>query len=400
MRGFDKSIDPDDVEIACSKDGYKETGHARKPTSDPTSPVEVDCILAAPKVSAMRPALALLPRRAPWCRPLRADPVVLHYGQAFSAVRSIYSLPIFVADREGFFARENLAFSNILVPGGGENMIAALEDGTVDITHVATPFLIKSALAGSDAVAIAAEFDNPIYSLLARQDIHTYADLKGRVLGLADEAGTIAYSTWKMLAANGIQPGDVEVKPVSGTPQRLACLRRGTCDAVPLGQPEDFVALDEGYRLLGVSNETVPSFVYTVSAARESWASSAQGRGGELSARRSPRPSASSAIPRTGDEVAKIIVDTEAVSEASARETLHLYFEPERKVLPLAGEIDLDGVRQVISFMAEQGALTRRCPMPERFVDLAELSPRRRPASKATERFALPAGAGALRSAR
>jgi hypothetical protein len=46
LRGFDKSINPADVDIACSKDGFKETGHARKPTSDPTSPVEVDCILA------------------------------------------------------------------------------------------------------------------------------------------------------------------------------------------------------------------------------------------------------------------------------------------------------------------------------------------------------------------
>jgi ABC-type nitrate/sulfonate/bicarbonate transport system substrate-binding protein len=304
--------------------------------------------------------------------PAAAEPTVLHYGQAFSAVRSIYSLPIFVADREGFFAREGLAFGNILIPGGGENMIAALEDGTVDITHVATPFLIKSDLAGSDAVAIAAEFDNPIYSLLARPDIHTYGDLKGRVLGLADEAGTIAYSTWKLLAANGIKPQDLQVKPVSGTPQRLACLRRGACDAVPLGQPEDFIALGEGYRLLGFSNEAVPSFVYTVSAARRSWAASHKDVVvGYL------RALASSfrfiRDPENRDAVVKIIVDTEAVSEASARSTLHLYFEPDRKVLPKEGEIDLDGVRQVIVFMAEQGTLHAPLPPAGRFVDQSYL---------------------------
>jgi ABC-type nitrate/sulfonate/bicarbonate transport system substrate-binding protein len=304
--------------------------------------------------------------------PALADPTVLHYGQAFSAVRSIYSLPIFVADRQGFFAREGLAFGNILIPGGGENMIAALEDGTVDITHVATPFLIKSDLAGSDAVAIAAEFDNPIYSLLARPEIQTYADLKGRVLGLADEAGTIAYSTWKLLAANGVRPEDVQVKPVSGTPQRLACLRRGLCDAVPLGQPEDFVALAEGYRLLGVSNETVPAFVYTVTAARRSWAETHQGV--VVSYLRALAASFRFIRdPANRDAVVKIIVDTEATSEASARATLHLYFEPERKVLPLAGEIDLEGVRQVIAFMAEQGTLHPPLPPAGRFVDTSYL---------------------------
>ncbi len=45
VRGFDKSVDPADVEVACSKDGYTETRHVRKPPLDPGSPVEVDCIL-------------------------------------------------------------------------------------------------------------------------------------------------------------------------------------------------------------------------------------------------------------------------------------------------------------------------------------------------------------------
>jgi hypothetical protein len=49
-------------------------------------------------------------------------------------------------------------------------MIAALHDEWADVTHVATPFLIRAALAGSDAVAIDAEFDNPIYSLIGKPE--------------------------------------------------------------------------------------------------------------------------------------------------------------------------------------------------------------------------------------
>jgi hypothetical protein len=44
--GFDKSIDPANVDIACTKDGYREIAHARKPALDAAAPVEVDCILA------------------------------------------------------------------------------------------------------------------------------------------------------------------------------------------------------------------------------------------------------------------------------------------------------------------------------------------------------------------
>lgn len=301
-----------------------------------------------------------------------AEPVRLRYGQAFSAVRSIYSLPIFVADREGFFAREGIAFHNVLIPGGGANMIKALEDGSVELTHIATPFLIAQALAGSDAVAIAAEFANPIYSLVARPEIATIADLKGRMIGMADPDGTIAYSSWKLLALSGVRANDVRVKLVSGTPQRLACLRHGPCDAVPLGQPEDFEALDEGFRRLGVSSEAVPQFLYTVTAARRSWA---EAHRGEVVGYVRALAAAFRFIrdPAQRDKVVAIAVATEAVSAASARRTLELYFEPERHVLPKEGEIEIEGLRQVIQFMADTGALQAPLPPAERFVDLSYL---------------------------
>ena len=298
----------------------------------------------------------------------RAETQTLRYGQAFSAVRSIYSLPIFVADREGFFAREGLAFTNILIPGGGGNMVAALEDGTVDLTHVATSFLIERVMAGSDAVAIAAEFDDPIYTLVTRPEIASFAGLKGKVVGMADDEGTIAYSMWRLLALHGVHQGDVTTKLVSGTPQRLACLRRGPCEAVPLGQPEDFVAQDEGYRRLGVSSEAVPRFLYTVTAASRTWAAAHKD-----AVVRYVRALASAfrfiRDPAHRDAVVATIVATEAVPEAAARRTLDLYFTPERHVLPQAGELDLDGLRQVIAFMAEKGTLRAPLPDAERFAD-------------------------------
>jgi len=45
VKGFDKSINPDDVDIACSKDGYREVAHSRVPQQAVTAPIEVDCIL-------------------------------------------------------------------------------------------------------------------------------------------------------------------------------------------------------------------------------------------------------------------------------------------------------------------------------------------------------------------
>jgi ABC-type nitrate/sulfonate/bicarbonate transport system substrate-binding protein len=158
------------------------------------------------------------------------------------------------------------------VPGGGTKLIDALHDGAADISHVATAFLIQAALKGSDAVAIVTEFNNPIYSLIAKPEIKTYADLKGKLIGMAAETGSISVSIRRLLAMNGLQRGDYRTRFVDGTPERLACLNQGDCDAVPLGQPHDFAALRRGHRLIGRSIEAVPQFVYTVTAVRRSWA--------------------------------------------------------------------------------------------------------------------------------
>jgi ABC-type nitrate/sulfonate/bicarbonate transport system substrate-binding protein len=301
-----------------------------------------------------------------------AETVTLRYGQAFSALRSIFALPLLVAEREKFFAREGLNFVVVPVPGGGEKLVEALHDGTADMTHVATAFMIQAALKGSDAVAIASEFNNPIYSLVAKPEVKSYADLKGKMLGMAAETGSITISIRKLLAMNGLTRDDYQTKFVDGTPDRLSCLTAGDCYAVPLGQPQDFVAMRQGYRLLGLSTEAVPSFVYTVTAARRSWAEAnpdAVGRfvRGLAAAFRYIRD------PSRRNEVVRTVVETTGFAEANAKLTLSLFFEPERNVLPRHGEIDMKGVATAIEFMAEAGVLKAPLPPPERFVDLRYL---------------------------
>src|SRR5215475_2714556 len=146
-----------------------------------------------------------------------AETITLKYGQAYSALRSIFALPLLVAEREGYFAREGLNFVTVPIPGGGEKLVESLHDGSADMCHVATPFLIQAALKGSDAVAIATEFNNPIYSLIAKPEIKTYADLKGKLLGMAAETGSITISIRKLLAMHGVAAKQYQSKFVDGT---------------------------------------------------------------------------------------------------------------------------------------------------------------------------------------
>jgi len=308
-----------------------------------------------------------------WPHGTRAQTLKLRYGQAYSAARSIFSLPVAIAEREGFFAREGLKVEVLQpIPGGADRQIEALHNDSVDLTHVATPFLIRAALGGSDAVAVAAEFRNPIYSVIAKPEITSFAELKGKLVGLADEYGTITVSTRRLMALHGLKRGEFGARIIEGTSGRLACLRRGDCDAVVLGQPQDLIALDQGYRRLGDSTEAVPELLYTVTAARRSWAEANQ-----EAVRRYVRALAGAfKFIRDGanrDSVVRVVMESTNASEKIARQTLALFFEPERGVLPERGEIDLAGLAQVIAMLGDTGAIKPPLPAAEQFVDLQYL---------------------------
>ena len=302
----------------------------------------------------------------------RAQNIALRYGQIPSTIKTVSALQFHLAQRKGFFAREGIALEMIPIDGGAANMVVALTKGVVDISRTATPYLIQDVLNGSDNVAILGETATPIYSLIAKPEIKSFADLKGKTVGLSLAVDTISISTRKLMTLNGIKEADFKVKELVGTPARADCLRKGECDAVPLGQPEDFLLMKQGYHRLGVSTDAMKNFQFIVSAVRRSWAEK-----NKDALVRYVRALASAfrfmREPASRDEVVRMVIDTTGSSEEIARQTLALYFDPDRGVVPKQGEIDVKGFAQVIQVMAEAGELTPPLPQAERFIDLQYL---------------------------
>jgi ABC-type nitrate/sulfonate/bicarbonate transport system substrate-binding protein len=306
------------------------------------------------------------------CSAVRCETTTLRFGQIPSTVHAVSSLYLYVAEKQGFFARENVAVETVQIPGGTGNMVAALDRGEVDVTQTATPYLIQAVLNGSPAAAIAGTIANPIYSLITKPQIANFADLKGKLIGLSLPVDTISISMRKLLALKELGDADYRVKELVGTPVRAACLKSGECDAVPLGQPEDLIAIKEGYRRLGLSTEAVASFQFEVIAARRDFA---QTHAPAIIGFVSALADAFRFIrdPAHRDDAAKAIVALTGASDEIARATLALYFDPDRGVLPQHAEIDFGGLGQVIAFMGEGGIIKPPLPAPEQFVDLQYL---------------------------
>jgi ABC-type nitrate/sulfonate/bicarbonate transport system substrate-binding protein len=301
-----------------------------------------------------------------------AEPVTLRFGQIPSTVRGTSSVYLKIAERKGYFEREQIRLVPVPIAGGTDKMVAALERGEVEVTQTATPYLIQAVLRGSEAVGVASETANPIYSLVVKPEINSFADLKGRLLGLSLPVDTISISMRKLLALKGLSAADYRVKELVGTPVRFDCLKRGECDGVPLGQPDDLIALSQGYRRLGTSTEAVSAFQFQLLAVKRSWAAANR----DTLVRFIKAIGASFRFirdPANRDEVVQTMVAVTGASEAIARQTLTLYLEPDRGVLPKQAEVNMPGLAQVIAFMGEAGVVKPPLPGPERFIDLQYL---------------------------
>src|SRR5215213_5108437 len=197
-----------------------------------------------------------------------AADIALRYGQNAAGVTGLSSLPFSVAQRKGFFPREGLNVVMVPIPGGTDRIVAALDNGDIDVGKNATPYLIQAVLKGSDAIAIASQTTNPIYSLIVRPEIKSFADLKGKTLGLSTPGDTITLSAVRLLGAKGLKASDYEAKVVVGTPARFECLKSGECAAVPMGQPEDLEAIKQGFPRLGFTHEAGSDLIFNVDMTR------------------------------------------------------------------------------------------------------------------------------------
>ena len=301
-----------------------------------------------------------------------AEMLRLRYGQNATSAASLSSLPLNVAERKGFFAREGLQLEVVPIPGGTDRIVAALDKGEIDAGKNATPYLIQAVLKGSDAVAIIAQTTNPVYSLIVRAEIKSFADLKGKQLGLSTPGDTITLSTLRLLARKGIAPADFRARAVVGTSARFDCLKSGECAAVPMGQPEDLAAIKQGYPRLAFTHEGGADLIFNVDMTRRAW-----GEKNRDALVRLVRGFAASYEfindPGNRAEVTNIVKETLKVSDDVAREVFAPYAEPDKNVLPRRGELSVNAFNQVLALMAEAGIIPTPAAPAERFIDLRYL---------------------------
>lgn len=172
-------------------------------------------------------------------------------------------LPVIAADREGTFARRNLAIE-VKRLGAVDKATAAVKSGDVDIAITPPEGAIRDCVGGGNLRIIAGNVNRLPLSLIANPRIRRFEDLRGARLGTSSMTEGTALYTMEVLRQHGLRyPGDYEFSLVGVHPARWKALQEGSIDAAVQLIPLNFVAEDAGYVNLGEVSDHIPEIVFT-----------------------------------------------------------------------------------------------------------------------------------------
>jgi ABC-type nitrate/sulfonate/bicarbonate transport system substrate-binding protein len=158
---------------------------------------------------------------------------------------------VWVAEEKGFFKKQGVDVEVIVIGGGGARVISSLIAGEIHFSVGGGEGSIRSQLRGVDNVIVASTLTKGLQRVLARPEIKTYQDLKGKRIGITQfgSAGHLVLAL--MLKKWNLRPDQVQIVQLGSSPAMLVSLDKGGVDAAVLTMPTFFLAEEKGYRLVG-----------------------------------------------------------------------------------------------------------------------------------------------------
>lgn len=162
--------------------------------------------------------------------------------------RGLFEFPVVVAMRKGFYKDEGIDVDKVqMQPALG---VKALISGDVDYL-LAWGSALRAAVTGVPVKAVVGIAGRPLHVLVARPEIKTAKELKGKIIGVDSVAGTVDYLSRVAVRHFGFEPDkDVTIIVTGESPTRLAALHAGSIDATAIDVAFAVKAEDEGFRRL------------------------------------------------------------------------------------------------------------------------------------------------------
>jgi ABC-type nitrate/sulfonate/bicarbonate transport system substrate-binding protein len=175
---------------------------------------------------------------------LAAERILISYSS-----RSYAFLPAQVAVAKGFFRDENL--EPVLIQMRSQVTVPALMSGEVNYT-LSFGNILGGAMQGMPFKILAVLTDRPLHHIVARPDIKTIADLRGKRIGTQRIGGSDHLAAEAILQAKGLDLKDVQFVTLGADePVRVEIMKKGLVDAVSIAPPGPNRLAREGFNVLG-----------------------------------------------------------------------------------------------------------------------------------------------------
>ena len=159
---------------------------------------------------------------------------------------STFTLPM--AQIKGFFHEEGLQAELIRIRSAVA--LPALTSGEIDYHTVVAP-AVTAALRGIPVRVVACFTPGLTTAIIARPEIKTVQDLKGKIIGLNSIGGGLESTVRLMLKHYGLDPDkDVKFLATGGIETRFAALKQGLTVATAGSTPADYLGKKFGYVVL------------------------------------------------------------------------------------------------------------------------------------------------------
>ena len=176
---------------------------------------------------------------------------------------SVASLPTWVAQDGGYFAREGVPAELIYIRGGPQTL-SALLGGDVPFAQVYSQPALAARVTGADTVILAGLINQPLFSVVTVRGIEKPEDLRGKKVGITtfgsatDLALRLALKKWGLKADT-----EVSILQMRGVPEILPALASGALHGGVLSPPTNMIAIKAGFKELAYLPKAGISFQHT-----------------------------------------------------------------------------------------------------------------------------------------
>jgi ABC-type nitrate/sulfonate/bicarbonate transport system substrate-binding protein len=180
--------------------------------------------------------------------------------------------PLYIGLKKGFFDAADIKLDMVTTPSSqavlqqlaGGSLDMALSAGLVDPIHAIDK--------GAPIAIVRLEMQAPPYAILAKPAFKSLSELKGKLIMVDNAKGITRIYVERMLAPNGVKPGEFDMVFAGSTAARLAALQSGAVDATILLPPFSFFAEAAGFHNLGLTIDYAKELPFTGAVVNRTWA--------------------------------------------------------------------------------------------------------------------------------